>query len=172
MNPWIIIAALWLPLSALAALTIGRWMRGPHAPVPPPFASPSGGGAGQCPVPGQQALPGPAHGRPPRPAPAPARTPHEHAALARYAALTTTAILPGHVHAGREIADGLRQRFPGTDDTTLGIIAMDLRGYATALDVGLPDPAQAMQALIDCLAIAAEDLTRLDRTQGVYPDGF
>ena len=75
MNPWIIIAALWLPLSALAAFTIGPWIRGPHAPAPPPSASPSGGGTGPHPVPGQQDLPVPAHGpgaSPPRPAPAPA----------------------------------------------------------------------------------------------------
>ena len=71
MNPWIIIAALWLPLSALAAITIGPWIRGPHAPAPPPSASPSGGGTGPHPVPGQQDPPS-AHGRrAPRPVPAP-----------------------------------------------------------------------------------------------------
>lgn len=119
------------------------------------------------PVPGQQ-NPRPAHGQPPArpaPAPAPALTPHELAALDRYQHLTGVHVLPGHASAAREIADGLRQRFPALDDTTLGVIAMDLRGYAVALAIGLPAAGQALQAVIDCYALAAEDLTRLDRTE-------
>ena len=162
MNPWASGALAWMCASAIAAPVIGRFLatRPPARAAGPPPA-PVSPGTGAAPPPHAGAA------EAPRSAPVPGLTPHEAAALDRYARLAGVAILPGHAHAAREIADGLRQRFPATDDTTLGVIAMDLRGYAVALSLGIPGTAHALQAIIDCLGLAAEDLTRLERTREV-----
>ena len=71
MNPWIIIAVTWLPLSALAALGIGRWMRGPRTPAPGDTRVPAPGL-----VPGRRPPVGVAATSPPQPAPAPGPDDH------------------------------------------------------------------------------------------------
>ena len=71
---------------------------------------------------------------------------------------------PAAAQAAHAIADGLRLRFPTLDDTTLGLITLDLFGYLRALATGLPDPAIALRGAADGFALAAEELTRLGRT--------
>lgn len=103
--------------------------------------------------------PGAAHG--PRPAPGP--TPDETATLAALYRARTHAT-PAACQAAQIIADGLRLRFPGLDDLTLGLIVLDLFGYTRALGLGLPDPVYALHAVMDGFGLAAEELTRLTRT--------
>jgi hypothetical protein len=109
--------------------------------------------------------PGPA--RPPvRAAPAPALLPHELDDLNR---LRCDRSILGR-DAGQAIADGIRQRFPGHDDLTLGVIAADLYGYARAVELSLPGRCPDARFIVECFGLAAEDLTRLARTEEV-PDG-
>jgi hypothetical protein len=131
--------------------------------------------AGDQPVPGADqaiALTEPARERPfpdhvtwnKPPPPGPALNPDEAGIL--------TALYKGRaaapaasVQAAQVIADGLRIRFPGVDDTTLGLVTLDLFGYVRALGLGLPDPLLALQSVLDGFGFAAEELTRLARNE-------
>jgi hypothetical protein len=137
----------------------------------------TGAGAGQAPVPGTAPPPAAALGGPGRgdtlrgdtpPGPAPALTPQETAALERLHR-ARAAIPPRGAHAAREVADGLRERFPGLDDTTLGLVTLDLYGYVQAIAAAIPAPAGALQAITDVFGLAAEELTRLAREPEVAP---
>lgn len=107
--------------------------------------------------------PGPAREYPPVPGPVPTLKEREVLdAIAR----ARVAAGPGAAHSAQVIADGLRLRFPALDDTTLGLVALELFGYARTLAMGLPDPLHALNATIDAFGLTAEELTRLTR-QGV-----
>ena len=152
MNPWAIAAA-WLPVSVITGLAIGRWMRRAAPRTPAPGNAPPRGAVSP----------------PSRPPPAPGLLPHEAAALnGLYRA--RAAAPPRGAYAAQIIADGLRERFPGVDDTTLGLVALDLHGYAAALATGLPDPRAALRAIVDSIGLAAEDLTRFGRLEEVHLD--
>lgn len=70
---------------------------------------------------------------------------------------------PMAVDNSRIIADGLRLRFPNLPDTTLGLALLDVSGYVNAaLLSGVP---WGLQAISDSFALAAEELTRLARTE-------
>jgi len=124
----------------------------------------------KTPAPGPGAATPPAAWQPPpRLPPAPALLPHETAALdALYRA--RVAAPPRGAYAAQIIADGLRERFPEVGDTTLGLVALDLHGYAVALATGLPDPRAALLAIVDSIGLAAEDLTRFGRLEEVHLD--
>jgi hypothetical protein len=131
----------WLLVAATGGLLLGRVLRRRSQAVT------------------QTPAPGAAHG--PRPAPGP--TPGETASLAALHQARAHAT-PQACQAAQVIADGLRLRFPGLDDLTLGLVVLDLFGYTRALALGLPDPVFALSAVMDGFGLAAEELTRLTRT--------
>jgi hypothetical protein len=106
--------------------------------------------------------------KPPAPAPgtSPAQGPgiHPHYA-AQLDAITKRRdfIPPGTADAARIVADGLRTEFPALDDLTLGLVTVHLYGYARSLTIGLPEPIDAAQTVVDLFGLTAEDLTRIAR---------
>jgi hypothetical protein len=71
-NPGAIAAAVWLPVSVIAALAVGRWMRGPQTPAPGPCPAtpPAGRQQETQPLPPAPASPA-RENRPVPPAPGP-----------------------------------------------------------------------------------------------------
>ena len=131
---------------------------------------PAPGDGHQAPAPGQRTThPNEAAVPPSRPTPAPGFTPEETAILdaIRRQRITTP---PRGAYAGRIIADGLRERFPHLDDATLGLVALDLHGYAVAIWAGLPPNAGGLALIVDAFGLAAEDLTHLARLEEVRFD--
>jgi hypothetical protein len=130
--------------------------------------------AGGLPAPGDgHQTPAPEPGHPPEAtsppsvaAPAPALLPHELEDLNRLHRRRTPL---GH-NAGQVIADGLRQRFPQYDDAVLGAITTDLYGYARALELALSADCADARYVVDCLGLAAEELTHLARVEEVRFD--
>jgi hypothetical protein len=150
---WRLLIMVALGLTAIGAAYIIGALRTPRTPAP-------GTGA---------ATPPAARQPPPRLPPAPAINDYEAAALdGLYRA--RVAVPPRGAYAAQIIADGLRERFPHLDDTTLGLVALDLHGYAVALATGLPDPRAALRAIVDSFGLAAEDLTRFGRLEEVHLD--
>jgi hypothetical protein len=103
---------------------------------------------------------------PQRPRPGPVPNYAERQALDGLTRARTIA-KPQAVENGRLIADGLRVRFPHLTDTTLGLMLFDVMGYLNAAMLGCPDPRWALGSISDAYALAAEELTRLARQEGV-----
>jgi len=130
---------------------------------------PAPGDGHQTPAPGQRTTRYEAASPPTRPTPAPGFTPEETAILdAIHRQRITTP--PRGAYAGRIIADGLRERFPHLDDATLGLVALDLHGYAVAIWAGLPPGAGGLALIVDAFGLAAENLTHLARMEEVRFD--
>ena len=102
--------------------------------------------------------------KPPAQSPPPGpRIPYRDAAALTQLHRNRACASPAAAQAARIIADGLRIKFPRVNDTTLGLIALDLYGYIQALALGLPDPVFALHASAEAVGLAAEELTRLAR---------
>jgi len=77
---------------------------------------------------------------------------------------------PFTASAGQVIADSLRQRFHWLDDHTLGVLTADLYEYARAMALSLPAQCPDAQYVAECIGLAAEHLTRLERMEEVRFD--